>query len=82
MKTLIVITLLILTGCVPTDIEKSSNSKGIEKSSNSNIYETKHALFERTNIDGVDCIIGTGTYDTTVAITCDWANKEKYYDPM
>jgi uncharacterized lipoprotein YehR (DUF1307 family) len=32
--------------------------------------------YMRVNVDGVDCIVGAGSYETTVAITCDWDGKK------
>lgn len=31
------------------------------------------ANLKRVTVDGVDCIVGVGNFDTTVALSCDWA---------
>lgn len=54
------------------------NDKKIEKtnSDGDKITSFKGSRYIRVDVDGVDCVVGAGNYDTTVAITCDWATKQ------
>jgi hypothetical protein len=41
------------------------------------VYKFGTGQFRRINIDGVDCVIGAGSFDHTAAVSCDWATKDK-----
>jgi hypothetical protein len=72
MKLLIIITALILVGC---EKEKQKNEITTEIESKDSV-EFYNGYFKRMRIDGVDCIIASGRRDSSVAITCDWNNKD------
>lgn len=43
---------------------------------NTKVTAFRGGRYIRVNIDGVDCIVGVGNFDTTVAVTCDWNSKK------
>lgn len=67
----ILIALLCLCSCSKGDVRKIENSDGDK------VIGFGTGKFKRQKIDGVDCIIGSGNYDSAAAISCDWANKDK-----
>lgn len=62
--------LLSLYGC-------GNDPKNFETKNNQNVVAFKGAKYTRVNIDGVDCVIGAGNYDTTTSVSCDWDNKDE-----
>ncbi len=61
--------LLAVSGCNERKITKTNDDED-------KVTAFKGGRYMRVNVDGVDCILGAGNYDTTVAITCDWNNKK------
>jgi len=61
MRTLVIVLALSLTGCFAED----EPLEGAILFSNADL--------KRMNIQGVDCIVGAGNFDTTVALSCNWA---------
>ena len=70
----IVLSVLLIGGCniskVPTPQKKELVNDAGDK-----VTEFDDSRYVRVNIDGVDCIVGAGRYETTTAVTCDWNNK-------
>lgn len=64
----IVLSVLLVGGC-------NSQKAEVVNNDGDKVTSFKGSRYIRVNMDGVDCIVGAGTYDTTTAITCDWANK-------
>jgi len=64
----IVLSVLLVGGC-------GSRKAEIVNNDGDKVTSFKVSRYIRVNVDGVDCIVGAGTYDTTTAITCDWPNK-------
>lgn len=41
-------------------------------------YKYQYSYFRRANIDGVDCVIGSGRYvESGTTVSCDWASKDE-----
>lgn len=79
MKNLLVIPLLMLslTACGNNNNVSTIKPNDDPTTEYPNVTAFKGSRYIRVNIDGVDCIIGSGTYDTTTSISCDWPNKDK-----
>jgi len=61
--------LVSLSGCDERTVTKANDD-------GDKVTAFKGSRYMRVNVNGVDCIVGAGIYDTTVAITCDWNNKK------
>ena len=61
--------LVSLSGCSERTVTKTNDD-------GDKVTAFKDSRYMRVNVDGVDCIVGAGDYDTTVAITCDWNSKK------
>jgi len=66
---LLSVLLVSLSGCNERTVTKTNDD-------GDKVTAFKGSRYMRVNVDGVDCIVGAGNYDTTVAITCDWNNKK------
>lgn len=58
-------------------MSKLYGDRDIEKLDEDGIKH-RDALYKRLNIEGVDCVVGSGNYDTTASVSCDWARKDQY----
>lgn len=68
---LIMVVTMTLTGCLP-DLTASTDL--VED--NENTVVLRGGNIRRVHVDGVDCVVGLGSYDTTVAVSCDWQNAK------
>jgi len=73
-KPLIVILSVLL--CVSGCSEMSNPSTKVYENNGVNVIDFGTGKFRRINIVGVDCVIGAGTYDHAVAVSCDWERKD------
>ncbi len=76
-KTFMKVAALTLVLGITTGCEQMTNPEtNINQNPDHVVYDFGTGKFRRINIEGVDCVIGAGTYDHTAAVTCDWDRKE------
>lgn len=72
LKTLAILSLgLVLASCKNPVV--SGTSVQIEEKGFIKLGTNK---FKRMNIEGVDCVIGYGAFDSAVVLSCDWKYKD------
>ena len=78
---IVIASLIAISGCnsKPRGYSHVITERGVTNPQDKSVdHYTKFATgkFIRIDIDGVDCIIGAGNFDSAVAISCDWTNKD------
>lgn len=72
----LLIVLLSVLLCVTAGCSMDNPKTEVHKNADGDVYDFGTGKFRRINIDGVDCVIGAGTYDHAVAVSCDWERKD------